>query len=187
MTWAVNDLRLYNYGFDKYEVAEVTGIDRDGLTSAAQQIRAYFNSGDEPLEVRADVFRGRAGAFQQPGSGAYAGRQTPDLGGLRSSRRLRFLPSGIVVVGAWYSERNTGESWLPLWARRVLWGSGLTVGLVGLVGLIALVGFDSMFLLYHRVSFANDFWQFDPRRDYLVMMFPQGSGLTPLCSWRWEL
>ena len=48
------------------------------------------------------------------------------------------------------------------------------MGLVALVGLISLVAFDQLFLLFHRVSFANDFWQLDPRRDFLVMMFPEG-------------
>ena len=59
-------------------------------------------------------------------------------------------------------------------ARLSAWGGGLTVGLLVLFGLVASVGFDALFLLFHRVSFANDFWQLDPRTDYLVLLFPQG-------------
>ena len=40
-------------------------------------------------------------------------------------------------------------------------------------GLVALVGFDSVFLKFHQLSFANDFWRLDPRTDYLVRIFPQ--------------
>ena len=58
--------------------------------------------------------------------------------------------------------------------RRILWGAEATVALVAVVGLISLVAFDQLFLLFHQVSFANDFWQLDPRRDFLVMMFPEG-------------
>ena len=41
------------------------------------------------------------------------------------------------------------------------------------VGLFALVGFDTLFLKFHQLSFANDFWQLDPRTDFLVILFPQ--------------
>ncbi len=27
---------------------------------------------------------------------------------------------------------------------------------------------------FHLLSFANDLWQLDPARDYLIMLFPQG-------------
>ena len=43
-----------------------------------------------------------------------------------------------------------------------------------LVGLGTLVGFDRLFLAFHLISFSNDLWQLDPRRDYLIAMFPQG-------------
>ncbi|MCE2463004.1 MAG: TIGR01906 family membrane protein, partial [Dehalococcoidia bacterium] len=56
----------------------------------------------------------------------------------------------------------------------LLWGGSLTLAFVVAVGLAALVGFDSLFLLFHQLSFSNDFWKLDPSRDYLVMMFPQG-------------
>ena len=39
---------------------------------------------------------------------------------------------------------------------------------------VDLIAFDQVFLAFHRVSFANDFWKLDPSRDYLVMMFPEG-------------
>ena len=40
-------------------------------------------------------------------------------------------------------------------------------------GIVALAGFDSVFLKFHQLSFANDFWRLDPRTDYLVRIFPQ--------------
>ena len=42
------------------------------------------------------------------------------------------------------------------------------------VGLAAVVNFDGLFLLFHRLSFANDLWMLDPRRDYLLVLFPAG-------------
>ncbi len=53
-------------------------------------------------------------------------------------------------------------------------GGWLTFSLVLFVAVLALVGFDRLFLYFHLVSFSNDLWILDPRRDYLIAMFPQG-------------
>ena len=37
-----------------------------------------------------------------------------------------------------------------------------------------LIGFDELFRQFHLLSFANDFWQLDPRTDHLIQMFPRG-------------
>jgi integral membrane protein (TIGR01906 family) len=42
-----------------------------------------------------------------------------------------------------------------------------------LFGAVAAIGFDSLFIKFHELSFANDFWQLDPRTDYLVRIFPE--------------
>ncbi len=42
------------------------------------------------------------------------------------------------------------------------------------LGLGALLDFDQLFLQFHRLSFSNQFWQLDPARDYLIMLFPGG-------------
>ena len=41
--WEVNELRLYEYGFDKYEISQATGIDRLQLKSVAKQLIDYFD------------------------------------------------------------------------------------------------------------------------------------------------
>ena len=65
-------------------------------------------------------------------------------------------------------------------ARLVLWGCGLAVGLVALVGLQSLVSFDAFFTLFHQLGFANNLWQLDPERDYLVKLFPEGFWLDAM-------
>jgi integral membrane protein (TIGR01906 family) len=52
-------------------------------------------------------------------------------------------------------------------------GGGLTVALFVALGALALVDFSELFLQFHFVSFANDLWQLDPERDYLIRLFPQ--------------
>jgi integral membrane protein (TIGR01906 family) len=59
-----------------------------------------------------------------------------------------------------------------LLAKRLAMGGGLTLSLLILFGAVAAFGFDSLFIKFHELSFANDFWQLDPRTDYLVRIFP---------------
>ena len=170
VTWAVNDLRLYRHGFDKYHISGVTGIEEDGLMAVARRIKGYFNSTREPLEIRAEVFGEERELFSER-----------EVLHMRDVKRLIWGVYGVEAAAAVYILGFVGVGFFarrrlfaPALSRHILWGSGLTLGLIVLVGLIALVGFDSLFLLFHRVSFANDFWMLDPRRDYLAMLFPQG-------------
>ncbi len=170
VTWAVNESRLYSYGFDKYNVSAATGIDREDLIQAGGEIRAYFNSNQEPLDVRAEVF----------------GRERPLFGARETihMRDVKGLIRGVYIIGAVtfaylaavtaLGFRQLGRGFVAPLSRWVLWGGEATVGFVAAVGLVSLVAFDQLFLLFHRLSFANDFWQLDPSRHYLVVMFPEG-------------
>ena len=170
VTWAVNDLRVYRYGFDQYDVSQVTGIDDEGLMSAARQIRGYFNSTTEPIHVRARVYGEERDLFNPR-----------EVVHMRDVRRLIWgvygigVLSGVYVVGVVFGGLLLFRRALaPALPRMLMGGAALTIGLVILVGLASVIGFEGVFRAFHEISFANDFWMLDPRRDYLVMMFPEG-------------
>ncbi len=170
VTYAVNELRLYGYGFDKWDISLKTGIERDELGSIAHQIRAYFNSRTEPLEIRATIFAEERDLFNE--------RETIHM------KDVKHLIWGVYVVGGLslayllgsvaLGFRRRGRSYTVPLARNLLWGSAVTTAFVLGVGLAALVGFDRLFLFFHQVSFTNDLWMLDPRSDYLVILFPEG-------------
>ena len=51
VTWAVNSPWLYQYGFEKYDVGETTGLAQAELDRAAAGLMDYFNSGDEEISL----------------------------------------------------------------------------------------------------------------------------------------
>ncbi len=170
VTWAVNEIRLYEHGFDTYDVPLVTGIEREDLVVAAKEIRGYFNSTREPLDVRTRIFGEERDLFNHR-----------EVLHMYDVKRLIWGVYGVGAASALYllgflcvGLRLEGRAIGPRAARGAVWGAGLTVCVVVLVGLLSVTGFDSLFLFFHEVSFSNDFWMLDPRRDYLVMMFPQG-------------
>jgi integral membrane protein (TIGR01906 family) len=170
VTWAINSPGVYSRGFEKYGVSLATGITTSDLRQAGADLRRYFNSGDEPLVLRARVSEVEQEIFNP--------REVQHMGDVK--RLVRGVYAVLAGSGAYLlAAAAAGCLWrrrrfVPTLAGLCLGGGGLTLGLVVGVGLVAVAGFDSLFLTFHQLSFSNDFWQLDPRTDYLVMMFPQG-------------
>lgn len=169
VTWAFNNPGVYQRGFEKYNISFVTGITEADLTQVAADIRGYFNSRAEPLELRTRVFGQERDLFKPK-----------EIVHMRDVKRLVwgvYVLAGVsalyllLATGAGFLRR--GRHYLEVLSRRLLWGGVLTLALIIGVGLFALVGFDTLFLKFHQLSFANDFWQLDSRTDFLVMLFPQ--------------
>ena len=166
--WAVNSVWLYEYGFGKYSVSHITGLAQPELDKAATGLIRYFNSDEEYISLTVvkdgepfDLFNEREVAHL---------RDVKSL--IRLDYRVLLGTLFYVLVYAcinlfWRKDR-----------RRLAWGvvggSGLTLGLTLALGLGALFNFDQLFLQFHLISFANEFWLLDPTRDYLIMLFPRG-------------
>lgn len=170
VAWAVNDPGLYQRGFEKYEISVYSGITDEDLIRVGAELRQYFNSSEEPLQVVAPVY----GVERE----LYNEREVHHMRDVKGLVRGTYVVAGVTLL---YLLAFKGVGYyLKRWefalrmARLGMWGGVLTLGIVAFVGLFALVGFDSLFLLFHRISFANDLWQLDPRTDYLLIMFPQG-------------
>ena len=169
--WVINFPPLYSYGFDRYEIVDYTGIERDDLIAAGKRIRDYFNDGSEFLTIPTTVRGVRV-------RNLYNEREIlhmRDVKGLvrgvyRVSEISGLLMALIIAVG--FAER--GLRFAPILARLLAWGGGATLALAGIVGIAAVFGFERLFLAFHLISFSNDLWQLDPRRDYLIAMFPAG-------------
>jgi len=170
VAWAVNDSGLYRRGFVRYDIALYTGITAADLERIGSDLRRYFNSGQEPLHVRAAVFGMERDLFN-----------AREVAHMRDVKRLIWGTYAVAAVAGLYLLAATaagfirqGRAFIPALARRLLAGGLTTLGLIAAVGGFALVGFDTLFLLFHRISFANDLWQLNPRTDYLLLMFPLG-------------
>ena len=169
VSWAFNDPGVYHRGFQKYGISRTTGITDADLRQVAGDLRGYFNSRQEPLAVVTRVY-GTEQAIFKPREVLHMA----DVKRLVQWVYVLCLVSGVYLLATTAWNLDSRRRFVPRLARRVLWGGCLTLGLVVAVGLFALTGFDSLFLKFHQVSFANDFWLLDPRTDYLLLLFPQG-------------
>jgi integral membrane protein (TIGR01906 family) len=156
---AANDIRLYQYGFNKYQVSAATGLDNEELVDAADRMITYFNSDEEFFET--DLFNQRELAHLKDVKGLI------QLAFYLQLASLAYIAVYVVINFA----LRRGAFW-PSLAKYVIWGSGTTIALLAVSGLWAVINFDSLFLLFHLVGFSNDLWQLYPG-DNMLLMFPQ--------------
>ena len=168
--FAVNSQWLYEYGFDKYNVGQATGLADSELEKAARELIDYFNSSEDFIEITLIKDGQSFTLFNQK-----------EVAHLKDVKGLIWLDYRVLLgTGAYVLVYAViSLCWLAREYRRrlaiaIIYGSGLTIGLMLLLGLLALLDFDRFFLQFHLISFTNDLWQLDPTKDYLIMLFPQG-------------
>ncbi len=167
--WEVNCLTLYKYGFDKNEISQATGIDKLQLTNVAQHLIDYFNLKVNTAQI---VVSNQGGEFN-----LFNERELVHLEDVRNLIQLDYwvqrgaLVLLIICFLALFFGFNVG--WQMI-VKGLFWGSLVTIGLMTIIALWALFGFERFFLLFHLVSFSNEYWILDPAKDYLIRLFPEG-------------
>lgn len=161
---------VHEYGFTRYDAVERSGIDRAQLDEAAREIIRYFGNDEEFLAIVVRVDGQDRALFNE--------REVLHMKDVKDLMQLAFrvheaafvyVVAFVVGVLVWNRERPMDElSWYVRLAGIA------TVALLGVAASAVVVGFDALFRQFHVLSFANDFWQLDPKRDHLVQMYPQG-------------
>jgi integral membrane protein (TIGR01906 family) len=167
--WEVNELRLYEYGFDKYEISQDTGIDSQQLTKVAQHLIDYFDLRADSVQIEVVKNGIKFNLFNE--------REIIHLEDVRSLiQRDYWVQRGIfllIIICALVLFFGFRSGWRTL-VRSLYWGSVITLGLMIILALWAFFGFERFFILFHLISFSNQYWMLDPATDYLIRLFPEG-------------
>ena len=169
LRFAINAGGLYEYGFDRYDISLRTGIEREELSRIGGEIRDYFNDDTELIDIDAVIYGELVPLFTE--------REIihmKDVKGLiRGVYTFQWITLGylLAAVGA-YAWLRRKEA-IGGVVRVGFWGGVSTLLIIGVLGIGSLVGFESLFLAFHQLSFANDFWRLNPRIHNLIAMFPE--------------
>ena len=161
---AFNCVRLYEYGFDTYNVENRTGLPPTELVRTAESLIAYFNSGDEYIDLTVEKDGRQFELFTREEQIHF-----------RDVKGLVRLDYGVLLATGIYVLLYTGVS-LYLrrrrrFARDILAGGGLTLALMMALWLGSLWNFDRLFYRFHLLAFSNDFWSAE---GYMLKLFPGG-------------
>jgi len=167
--WAFSTVGLYELGFDRQHVSETTGLTQAQLSDAARQIRTYFFSTDEPLDVRLTV--------DGESISLYTERETLHMQDVKKLvadvsrvQEGAFLFLFIFATLGFFAPSIDFSTRLR---KLVIRGSLITYGIIGAVAAVSVVWFEPMFRLFHELGFANDLWLLD-EGSKLLQMFPLG-------------
>ena len=165
---AANSPQLYRYGFDKYDISRVSGLDTSELNRVAGGLIDYWNSGDEYISLTVTKDGESFELFNER-----------EVGHLKDVKGLFRLCYYVLLGTLVYSLTYFGIVFF--WQRDqrrlalgLVGGGGLTLALMLALGIFIAVDFDRFFLQFHLLSFANDLWMLDPATDSLIMLFPRG-------------
>ena len=164
-----NSSWLYEYDFNRYNIERRTGLPREELRRASNDITDYFNNDDELLETQVNFGDGDVAFYQQ--REILHMRDVKDLmlfvndvERVTFGFLLFFMIAGLLVRG-W--------QFIPL-LRRMMIGAGIgTLITVVAVGVATMISFDAVFTQFHLISFANDLWLLDPYNSNLLRIFPE--------------
>ena len=167
---AANSRVLYNYGFDKYDISQTTGLADSELDKVARGLIQYFGSDQESISLVVEregepfeLFNAREVLHLEDVKGLFSLDYMVLLGTLGYA--LSYIGVSFILGRQGFGRRLS---------RAVIAGGVLTLFLMLVAGLATFFNFDDFFYRFHVFSFANDFWLLDPATDFLVMLFPQG-------------
>lgn len=167
---AANSLWLYKYGFQKYNVRQTLALSGVELTDSGLEeiysgLISYYNSAEEYVNFTVTK-------YDQP-SDLFTNEESIHFRDVKGLIRLDYgvlLGTMIYVLGyivlnlLWRKPRNRRHL-----AWSVFGGGILTLALMLALGLGITLGFDRLFLVFHLVSFSNEFWSV---QGNMVQLFP---------------
>jgi integral membrane protein (TIGR01906 family) len=163
------DRDFYEREFAKYEVARVTGLSADQLRAVAQAFIDYFYRPPGRLDVEVELNGSRRALFNE--------REIAHMEDVQHLMHLvRWLQIGsgtTAIVGAVVLLARGRPGVRGLGALGLVAG-GATLVVLLLLGVLSMLHFGEAFVQFHHLAFSNDLWMLDPRRDYLIMLFPEG-------------
>lgn len=167
---AFNSLTLYEYGFDKYDVSGQTGLNSDALKEIGLDIKDYFNSDQEFLDIKVVIAEEQFDIFNEKEI-----NHMKDVKGLLSRMNMvQEISGAYILVCLFLAMAQNKLRWPKSFVNGISSGCLVTLLLVLSTALGIFFGFESLFTQLHVIFFESGTWSFDPRTNYLTRLFTEG-------------
>lgn len=158
---------FYQREFERNNVAQVIGIERDELTRVTRHLMDYMLGREDDLQITV-VVQGEARPF-------FSQREIDhmvDVKDLFAAGRQIFNVAAIALVVMFVMLKFTDRYGLQTLARTV---KTVFIGVLALLAILTVVislDFIGAFHIFHEIFFNNDYWLLDPQVDLLINMVP---------------
>jgi integral membrane protein (TIGR01906 family) len=167
IAWGFNSHWIFDYGFQKYTVGQITGIPDSELAKIGESWTGYINSGEEHWHIELTANGSTFELFTEDEQVHF-----------KDVKQLVWLDyrAGLIVLIIVLAYIFTLIFWRQGRYRRylaqsVIWGSGLVILLIIVLGIASILDFDRLFLQFHYLAFTNQNWS---AAGYMLLLFPGG-------------
>lgn len=158
LTWAVNSLPLYEYGFNRYDVSQSTGLSGEYLHEVAISTIHFLNTGEQTETM--NIFDDEEMAHL---------REVHNL--VHINYYIEAITFGYIALAIVAGITSKRRGFIPTLANMALYGFIVTLMLLISLGVVALVDFGRFFSAFHSIFFTNETWMLS---GYLPLIFTEG-------------
>lgn len=151
------NINFYMESFDKYNVQEVTGKNKEELQFITEDLLVYLR-GIEGRDILEANFSEREILHME---------DVQDL--FRIGFKLKYLAiflSGFAIAILWKRKEKN-------FIKYIVIGLFINWAILGVLFLMIYFDFNKYFTLFHHIFFSNDLWILNPRTDLLIQMLPE--------------
>ena len=167
--FAVNSISVYEYCIQNYNISQATGIDKTGLEKIYQHWIDFYSSKVDSPQISITKINGEAVEVLSQNEVTH----------MEDVKKLMVLDTNVQIVSliifllsvGFLIYRGKEKKW-QLLLSSLFRGSLVSFAVIALVAVASFFNFNQVFILFHVVSFSNDFWILPPD-SYLIRMFPE--------------
>ena len=163
------DFDVYRQEYEKYDVLSDLDMTMDDVMYVTHEMMDYLRGEGDTLSVMTTVEGQEQDFFNEQDRFHMGEVRDLFIGGLNI--RLGACAAAVLCILFLVITRADIKKVVPRSYRIAL---GVTGAAVILIGIAAVVDFNAVFVQFHHIFFDNDLWIFDPAKDYMIRMLPEG-------------
>lgn len=172
------DFNFYQKEYEKYDVLDDLDMTMEDTMYVTREMMAYLRGNRDALSVVTTV-EGREQDFFNEQDRFHMGEvRGLFLGGLSLRLGAIVTAAASLVILLVSKMTKFGGRTLPdvfhVLSKSYRITLGILAVLLTVLGLAVARDFNAVFTLFHEIFFDNDLWLFDPAKDYMIRMLPEG-------------
>ncbi len=163
------NLNHYEKSFEKYNITEATGMDKENLDHTIEDLLEYLKDDRYELDTKA-VIKGE----ERQVFGNREKLHMVDVKDLFVKGRLLRNTSIILFGIISFVLIKKDKYWKKSFFKTLIYSAIVNIALLITLLLLMFIDFYKYFTYFHLIFFNNDLWILDPKTDVLIQMVPEG-------------
>ena len=164
-----HEYKFYKTEYEKYTVTESLNMEIDDVMYVTEYMMDYLIGKETELSVETMVDGRKQDFFNEQDRLHMADVKNLFLGGLKL-RNILVLTAGVLLAMLLIMKADVRSMLFKSYGIAM----AVFAALIAFLGVAFVIDFTKCFTIFHELFFTNDLWMFDPEKDYMIRMLPEG-------------